>query len=289
MVETAKRIDATYATYAYDASTYSSVILDVPNLSLVLAEVSNTQPSTTTTIGFLTRDPIDYDGGTNLYANYFDIRMADPSGLACTNTTFGMDLNTFHSAPGINNPISHWHSNLFGFLKKAMPCEFDLRGYAGCRREHCLNGCCSDGSGRVDESGRLSCSGGANALVKCHSEGLAWVEFGGKFGIDISIEREWKSCPEYDKTKTCIKVKGGVFGCVCVGLRILGTRSCACLKVDCWGGFCLENPQMAGGPGGSCWGGGCRYAVTGDACLFGFCASTDLLQGEMSFCGSGGH
>jgi len=64
MVEPAKRIDATYA---YDASTYSSVILDVPNLSLVLAEVSNTQPSTTTTIGFLTRDLIEFDGGFNLY------------------------------------------------------------------------------------------------------------------------------------------------------------------------------------------------------------------------------
>ena len=55
-------------TYAYDTPTYSSAIVDIPILRQGFAEVGNTQPSTTTTIGFLTRDPIGYRGSPwNLY------------------------------------------------------------------------------------------------------------------------------------------------------------------------------------------------------------------------------
>jgi len=77
MVRTAKRIDSTDAC---DTSTYSIAIIEVPNLSLVSVDIGNRQPSTTTTIGFFTRDPIGYADGWNLYPAKFIVSRVDPSG-----------------------------------------------------------------------------------------------------------------------------------------------------------------------------------------------------------------
>ena len=60
-----ERIDATYA---YDTPTHSVAIAPLSILSVINSEVGNTQPSTTTTIGFFTRDPIEYEGSEwNVY------------------------------------------------------------------------------------------------------------------------------------------------------------------------------------------------------------------------------
>ena len=59
-----ERIDATYA---YDAPTHSVAIAPESILSVINSEVGNTQPSTTTTIGLFTRDPIGIRGGYSLY------------------------------------------------------------------------------------------------------------------------------------------------------------------------------------------------------------------------------
>jgi len=75
-----ERIDPTYA---YDTSTYSIAIIEVPNLSLVSVDIGDTQPSTTTTIGFFTRDPIGFESDVNWYRfvrNQPTI-WADPLGL----------------------------------------------------------------------------------------------------------------------------------------------------------------------------------------------------------------
>ena len=59
MVQTMERIDPTYA---YDAPTYSVAIVSISSLSSIFSEVGEPQPSTTTTIGSFTRDPIGYEG-----------------------------------------------------------------------------------------------------------------------------------------------------------------------------------------------------------------------------------
>jgi len=73
-----ERIDATYA---YDAPTYSIAIASMSSLSVIFSEVGDPQPSTTTTIGFFTRDPIGYMDGQHLYRCYFVPQRVDPSGL----------------------------------------------------------------------------------------------------------------------------------------------------------------------------------------------------------------
>jgi len=73
-----ERIDATYA---YDAPTYSIAIASMSSRSVVFSEVGDPQPSTTTTIGFFTRDPIGYRDGGSLYRSYFVLAKMDPSGL----------------------------------------------------------------------------------------------------------------------------------------------------------------------------------------------------------------
>ena len=78
MVATLKRNDRTYA---YDAPTYSSAIVDLPILWQGFPEIGDTQASTTTTIGFFTRDPIEYEDGMLLYRCSMDINAIDPYGL----------------------------------------------------------------------------------------------------------------------------------------------------------------------------------------------------------------
>jgi len=80
MVETVKRNDRTYA---YDASTYSRAIVDLPILWQGLAEIGNTQPSMTTTIESFSRDPIGFEPGiwnAYHYVANAPMRYVDPSG-----------------------------------------------------------------------------------------------------------------------------------------------------------------------------------------------------------------
>ncbi len=74
---TLKRNDPTYA---YDAPTYSSAIVDLPILWQGFTELGNTQPSTTATIGLFTRDPIGYVDGYGLYTSLVCIGRLDASG-----------------------------------------------------------------------------------------------------------------------------------------------------------------------------------------------------------------
>jgi len=94
MVRTAKRIDSTDA---YDTSTYSIAIIEVPNLSLVSVDIGDPQPSTTTTIGFFTRDPIGFDGsewGLYEFSNSRSLTMVDPSGTVCQQPCVPRDKTT---------------------------------------------------------------------------------------------------------------------------------------------------------------------------------------------------
>ena len=75
-----ERIDATYA---YDAPTHSVAIAPVSILTVVFSEVDDPQPSTTTTIGFFTRDPIGFFDGENLYTARMLLARLDPSGMIC--------------------------------------------------------------------------------------------------------------------------------------------------------------------------------------------------------------
>jgi len=75
-----ERIDPTYA---YDTPTHSIAIVSMSSSSVVFSEIDEPQPSTTTTIGFFTRDPIGYRGGIDLY-EYCDgsvLTKSDPKGL----------------------------------------------------------------------------------------------------------------------------------------------------------------------------------------------------------------
>ena len=77
-----ERIDATYTD---DTPTYSIAIVSMSSSSVVFSEIDEPQPSTTTTIGFFTRDPIGYEGSQwGLYEllNGQVIDSNDPLGLA---------------------------------------------------------------------------------------------------------------------------------------------------------------------------------------------------------------
>ena len=69
--------------YVYDYETWSKTIVDVPVVSLCCDESNLGPTSTTTTIGFLTRDPIGFEGGLDLYSYTANqpLRFSDPSGL----------------------------------------------------------------------------------------------------------------------------------------------------------------------------------------------------------------
>ena len=82
MVETAERYTSAYA---YASHTYSGAIVDVPVFSWTSSISSCEPPSTTATIGLLTRDPIGYEGSP--YGLYEFLRssatdLTDPTGLA---------------------------------------------------------------------------------------------------------------------------------------------------------------------------------------------------------------
>jgi hypothetical protein len=216
--------------------------------------------------------------GLNFYANTFDIRLTDPSGLkSCTTKKFGVDFNNVHAPHG--SAVSEFTRKFFG---KVLPCEIDVRGSGYVKTKTC-NKCCNDATG-AGEDGELDFSGTGNALLKCHSEGLAWVEFGGKLGIEFSLKREWDTCVPFDQNKMCVKVTGGLFGCGCVGFRLLGTRACACLKLDCAGGICLKGKISDPDSMGPACSGSCKLSITGDACVFGFCAVGEGASGEYDFC-----
>ena len=75
-----ERIDATYT---YHAPTYSIAIVSMSSLSVVFSEIGEPQPSTTTTIGFFTRDPIGYKGRSLSLYQYVrsrSTRYLDPEG-----------------------------------------------------------------------------------------------------------------------------------------------------------------------------------------------------------------
>ncbi len=67
--------------YVYDYETWSKTIVDVPVISLCCDESNLGPPSTTATIGFLTRDPIGYLAGFGLYRLCIGASFVDPSGL----------------------------------------------------------------------------------------------------------------------------------------------------------------------------------------------------------------
>jgi hypothetical protein len=77
------RAERNTPTSSYDAQTYSGSTVDVPVFSETSGIANLNPPSTTTSIGFLTRDPIGYHDGWNLYQNYFLVSKKDPSGMTC--------------------------------------------------------------------------------------------------------------------------------------------------------------------------------------------------------------
>ena len=80
-----KTVTRNNPTYAYDTPRYSSAFVDILILRQGFAEVGKTQPFTTTTIGFLTRDPIGYKGSPwNLfeYVGGRPLVDKDPNGTA---------------------------------------------------------------------------------------------------------------------------------------------------------------------------------------------------------------
>ncbi len=82
MVTTADR--STW-TYVYATRTYSGTIVNAPIFSWTSVNSSCDPPSTTKTVGFLTRDPIGYWDGAILYGFLvkYLFRGVDPDGLRC--------------------------------------------------------------------------------------------------------------------------------------------------------------------------------------------------------------
>jgi hypothetical protein len=91
----AKAADRNAFTYAYAAHPYSNATLDVSVISLNSGVSKCESPSTTTTIGFLTRNPIGFEGSEWGLYELFDGRVLksfDPSGLdsvECTRKSGG--------------------------------------------------------------------------------------------------------------------------------------------------------------------------------------------------------
>jgi hypothetical protein len=79
------RAERNTPTSSYDAQTYSGSTLDVPVFLETSGIASLNPPSTTTSIGFLTRDPIDYEGSEWNLFEYCEggvLTFVDPLGEA---------------------------------------------------------------------------------------------------------------------------------------------------------------------------------------------------------------
>ena len=106
MVKTAERNNLTYA---YATHTYSGAIVDVPVFSRNSSISSCEPPSTTATIGFLTRDPISYEGSDwNLYeyCHSRSLNGFDPFGE--DDSSGGSGPPNFGVPPGPDHPMSWW-------------------------------------------------------------------------------------------------------------------------------------------------------------------------------------
>jgi len=76
---TMERIDPTYE----DTPTHSVAIAPMSSLLVINSEVGDPLPSTTTSIGLLTRDPFGFFDGENLYTARMLLARLDPSGIIC--------------------------------------------------------------------------------------------------------------------------------------------------------------------------------------------------------------
>ena len=260
-------ISASDKTLVYDHETRSNEIVNVPIVTLYYDESNLVPPSTTTTIGLFTRDPIGFDGGDNFYVYWNSLRDSDPSGLSPFNCTSQKISLNFPSALGKMGSIGDLLAKLQRFsdnekLKGILPCSLKLNGSLAFEHSSCQSCCDKGGAG---DKGHFTLSGSAGVGVSCTSNGGVglYTTVSGSLDVNVYFERKWDTCVPKDEANACLTLNGSLSWSVCTGLAAIGTRACVKISVDCKGGYCINAHNLTGG-----WTGGCKVRVSGDACAF---------------------
>ena len=161
--------------YAYDAATHSSAITDLPIISLFNIESDTEPPSTTTSIGFLTRDPIGYADEENLYqfVKGNSLNALDPSGLL-TIKHVSDNFKDFKKCGG--NATMSWKFELSGTAAEL--CPNTRKGYivqkltVFCYKSKCEESGDCDSTKATTESGTYfeywEVNGSSNTLVNAN-------------------------------------------------------------------------------------------------------------------------
>jgi len=171
-----------------------------PYLSLVFATADNTKPSTTTTPGFLTRDPIGFADGYNLTALYFILDGMDPEGLnslvigGTAGTIAGLLQQIAAGGPGLTAALAALRAALAvisgaGWIAAGLITLGTACLISGARRARRARRAMSEcGSGYADCAARAAMNSRSCANRDCpngfqsfSSETICLIKYGGPF------------------------------------------------------------------------------------------------------------
>jgi RHS repeat-associated protein len=206
---------------------------------------------------FVSRDPIGFAGGLNLYALLDSTVGMDPSGMSSCKTHFKkLELDQ-----GWHTDEARKLKKLTSLLKDKLPCSLKLQ-MSGQYESRVCTKCCSNSTN--GEHGNEAAYGAAGIKASCSPSAAIghWPEISGSIEMRVSINRSWDTCVPRDESKICVHANGEFKLAYCIGAKANGNEGKVCVSViiRCNGGYCT-------GPGQDGPDGGCDIRVRTEGCL----------------------
>ena len=227
---------------------------------------------------FLTRDPIGFEDGPNLYADYFFLGGADPDGesvhsCSSSQVSFNGGLRMLGEKNSFGSLIERIKKVLKTSIKFDIYWDFQTSGTF--KRKDCTEDCCR-GTAAKSETEMIA---KGTILFGFSIPAGAFITVSGdiRFNADFKLKATQGGCDHVNKRELCGTFGGGGQIKICVGRKIIA-EACLVVKLSCdVVGACSSEGAVSPTQGK------CTASLSGSACAVNgmWCGETDI--GNINF------